>query len=244
MEQCRLLQGDCLTEMSNLPRKSIDLVVADPPYLFDNGRWYSSDKSGDRSRLAKSALYSDEGFMKKEMGGFGKDEIDQFLDGLLPIMKVPNIYIFCCEEQVPLYGMSARERNLHFQILVWEKPLSIINKNRFSMNTEFIVRIYDFGTGLNKTQFNSFYSKVLHDKPISGTDKHHPTQKPISICEKLIILSSQEGQTVLDPFMGSGTTGIASIRHKRNFIGIELTKEYFDIAKQRIETELSQLTLF
>jgi site-specific DNA-methyltransferase (adenine-specific) len=73
---------------------------------------------------------------------------------------------------------------------------------------------------------------------------NHPTQKPVPLLEYLIKTYTNEGETVLDNTMGSGSTGVACVKEKRNFIGIELNEEYFKIAKQRIENEESQPTLF
>ena len=80
----------------------------------------------------------------------------------------------------------------------------------------------------------------LEDKEKWG----HPTIKPLNIMRTLVFNSSKEGQTVLDPFMGSGTTAIACIKERRHFIGFELSKEYFDKAVRRIKAEQAQLTLF
>lgn len=79
-----------------------------------------------------------------------------------------------------------------------------------------------------------------------GRDKEkiHPTQKPVALIQYLIRTYSNEGDTILDNCMGSGTTAIAAIREKRNFIGFELNKEYYDKACKRIELEQAQLTLF
>ena len=79
------------------------------------------------------------------------------------------------------------------------------------------------------------------------TPKHnsqHPTQKPVDLCRYLIRTYTNEGDLVLDNCMGSGTTAVACIKEKRHFIGYEITKEYFDIAQERIKQEQSQLTLF
>ena len=77
-----------------------------------------------------------------------------------------------------------------------------------------------------------------------GGGKIHPTQKPVELMSQLIAASTKEGDTVLDPFMGSGTTAIACIREKRNFIGFELNKEYYDKACKRIRLEQAQPVLF
>ena len=73
-----------------------------------------------------------------------------------------------------------------------------------------------------------------------GEKKHgkHPTQKPISLLEHFILLLSNEGDVILDPFMGSGSTGVAALRNDRNFIGVEIDSEYFSIAQKRIDEEI------
>ena len=75
-------------------------------------------------------------------------------------------------------------------------------------------------------------------------DQLHPPQKPVALIEYLIKTYTNEGETILDNCMGSGTTAVAAIRTKRNFIGFELQKEYFDIANKRIKDEQQQLSLF
>ena len=79
---------------------------------------------------------------------------------------------------------------------------------------------------------------------IRDKEKTHPTQKPVALIQYLIRTYSNEGDTILDNCMGSGTTAIAAIREKRNFIGFELNKEYYDKACKRIKLEQAQLTLF
>ena len=178
------------------------------------------------------------------MSDFGKDEIYAFLSCVEPKMKIMNAYMFCSEAQVPHYCTWATEHNYMFSILVWEKPLSIINKNRFSQNLEYIVRVYDYGTALNRLAENEFYNRVKRIKPVAGTDKSHPTEKPVQLMQQFIELSSKEGDTILDPFMGSGTTCVACVRTKREYIGMELTEKYYKVANNRVKAEESQLTLF
>ena len=131
-----------------------------------------------------------------------------------------------------------------FSILVWEKPLSIINKNRFSQNLEYIVRIYDYGTALNRLQQSDFYNRVKRSKPVLGADKLHLTQKPVNLMLQFIELSSKVGDTILDPFIGSGTTAIACKRANRHYIGFEINKDYYKTAVQRMKAEAMQLSLF
>lgn len=198
---------------------------------------------GTKSILGrKGGIFDTGGKIYNEMSKFGVDEIYKFLSIVLPKMILPNMYICCSDTQVPIYGMWTRENNLHFQILTWEKPLSIINKNRYSTNVEFICRIYDYGTALNSLSNNEFYNKVLHVKV--EPNKLHPTAKPVALFQRLILLSSKENEIVLDPFCGSGASCIAAIREKRHYIGIELDNKYCDIARKRIDNETKQFSLF
>ena len=148
MELNKIYNEDCLEGMKRIPDGSVDLVVTDPPYLFDNGHFLSSDKSGTKSILGNSCVGAG-GDVYNNMSNFGVDDIFRLLDMMVPKMKLVNMYLCCNETQVPIYGMWARNHGYHLNILTWEKPLSIINTNRFSTNTEYVCRIYDFGTALN-----------------------------------------------------------------------------------------------
>ena len=238
---------DCLEGMRQIPDGTIDLCVTDPPYWHKKspGKPYSQRKQcNTNSAFSNSELYNYDCDMIKGMSDFDDKCIDAFLSALAPKMKIMNAYIFCSETQVPYYAIWAEHNGYMFSILVWEKPLSIINKNRFSQNLEYIVRIYDYGTALNRLEINDLYNRVRKAKPVEGSDKIHLTQKPVSIIQGFVLLSSQEGGTVLDAYMGSGTTAIACIKEKRHFVGFELNKEYYEKAVKRIEAEQSQLKLF
>ena len=89
-----------------------------------------------------------------------------------------------------------------------------------------------------------FNESVLYYSNVSNTASIHPTQKPVDLLRYLVLTYTNEGDTVLDNCMGSGTTAIACIKEKRHFIGFELSKEYFDKAQRRIKAEQAQLTLF
>lgn len=248
-EDIKLIKGDCLKEMQNIPDKSVDLIVTDPPYWHKKspGKPYSQRKQcNTESKFSNSELYSQNGYMMKGMSDFNKDSINSIMYEFKRVCKIMNCYIFCNETQVPYYAMWAEENGYMFSILVWRKPLSIINKNRFSKNIEFIVRVYDYGTGLNKLDTNYYYDRVKDVKPLSGKSKNHPVQKPVEIISQFVELSSKDKGLILDPFMGSGTTGVACLNTNRRFIGIELDENYFNVAKNRIEESMNnkQLNLF
>ena len=158
------------------------------------------------------------------------------------LMKKMNAYIFCCEDQIPAYAEWATSNGYKFAILIWEKSLGIINKKRYAQNAEFIIRIYDLGTGLNAVDDSTMYSRVIQAQSLHK--KLTPTQKPTSIMERFVALSSKEGEVVLDPFLGSGTTAVAAMRLGRKYIGIEREERFYKIAEERINKEARQQTLF
>ena len=90
---------------------------------------------------------------------------------------------------------------------------------------------------------NEYYPSAIINFPKEG-NSWHPTQKPVDLLRYLVLTYTNEGDTVLDNCMGSGTTAIACIKERRHFIGFELSKEYFDKAVRRIKAEQAQLTLF
>jgi site-specific DNA-methyltransferase (adenine-specific) len=85
---------------------------------------------------------------------------------------------------------------------------------------------------------------IYRSMRLSGGNLVHPTQKPVELMMKILIDTTKEGDTILDPFMGSGTTGVACAQLGRKFIGIEIDKDYFEIAKKRIELAYSQTVMF
>ena len=133
----------------------------------------------------------------------------------------------------------AKKMGYKFSILIWEKPVSIISKQRFCQNVEFIVRIYENGTSLNKFEDSSMYGRVFRYGSLKK--KLHPTQKPLELVKRLMLLSSNESDAVLDPFMGSGTTCIAALMLDRKYVGMDNNETFFSVAKNRIEEYNTQM---
>lgn len=222
-----LRQGDCLEVMKELPSGSIDLVVTDPPYGTTACKWDSVipfDKMWEQlNRIVKPNAV---------IVLFGSEPFSSFL-------RTSNIkaykydYVWCKRpvnflnakkqplrktERVSIFGGST-----YFpQGLI---PCSKVNKRSNSTET-------NGKHGLeNVSEFTNYPTDVLE---YIGERGLHPTQKPVALIEYLVKTYSSEGQTVLDFTMGSGTTGVACKALNRNFIGIELDTNYFNIASQRI----------
>lgn len=184
-----------------------------------------------------------EKFNMKDLGDFGRDEIFEFLDKTKPLMEKPQWYIFCSEKQLPHYFEWVVKNKMKHNLLVWNKPLSVMNRERYSTNVEYILRIYVNGCALNKLDLVSnkdktaYYSKHKSYNQLRGKEKVHPSQKPVELLTELIELSSAEGDVIFDPFAGSSSTGVACSRLGRQYIGAELTEEYFDISVKRLQQE-------
>ncbi len=242
----RIYNCDYKEGFKEIPDGMVSLCLTDCPYWFSKspGRPYSErTQCNTKSAFSNSELFSCDGDMMKTMADFDDKCINEFLTLLEPKMKIMNAYMFCSEAQVPYYCMWAEKHGYMFSILVWEKPLSIINKNRFSQNIEYIVRVYDYGTALNRLEQNEFYNRVKKIKPVNGEDKIHLCQKPVALMEEFILLSTEENDLVLDPFAGSGTTAVACHRTNRQFLCFEVNEEYYKKAIKRLQAEQAQLTL-
>ena len=223
-----LRQGDCLELMKDIPDKSIDLIVTDPPYLIEN------TKAGGKSKLAKSIQVMNDEIKENNLtNGFDI----KCLDELFRVMKVPNIYIWCNHKQIPMYlDYFVKEKGCSFDIIIWNKTNTMpLFNNKYLTDKEYCL-YFRKGGYCNPNSYID--AKTVYYQPINIKDKrlwNHPTIKPLNIIETIIKNSSKENDTVLDCFMGSGTTGVACKNLNRNFIGMELDDTYFEIAKERIE---------
>lgn len=223
MSNYKLYQGDCLEVMKNIEDGSVDLVVTDPPYEIATtgaGMYKQADKQ-----------------YVKELNGMKDGFSEEVLDELCRVMKKINIYFFCSQKQIiPLLDYFVKKKKCNWNILSWHKtnPIPACG-NKYLTDTEFILFFREKGVKV----YGSFDTKrTWYATPLNQSDKKkygHPTVNPLSILENLVVNSSQEGEVVLDCFMGSGSTGVACLNTNRNFIGIELDEGYFEIAKERIE---------
>ena len=149
------------------------------------------------------------------------------------------LFIFCSKLQVIHYLNWAANNKLQYDILFWYKDTKkMISTKFFATNVEYIIRIYGSGASLkpvldeNEKAICDYYQKLFIMK--TPRNRVYPTQKPIELLERLLKVSSLKGDIVLDPFMGSGTTGIACKYLGRSFIGIEKEADIFKLAEERI----------
>ncbi|MCQ2310202.1 MAG: hypothetical protein MJZ64_00405 [Paludibacteraceae bacterium] len=240
MELNKIYNMDCLEGMRMLPDKCVDLVVTDPPYEFKDttgGGTFGTCRGKSASKKGRT--------YHAELTPISFGISDDILKEMLRVCKKPNIYLFCNKDQVPQYLNFGISNGLNFDILTWHKtdPTPMCG-NKYLSDTEYIIFLRKgasvYGTYETK-------KKYFIQPSISADIKelwHHPTIKPLNIIETLLINSSQEGEVVLDPFIGSGTTAVAAIKQKRNYIGYELNPDYFHICEKRVAAQKTILTLF
>ena len=224
-----LRQGDCLEVMKDIPDKTIDLIVTDPPYNV------SATNDGGTINKVKKLNKSLKDLVETNItNGY---DIETLGEEFMRVMKEPNIYLWCNKTQIPEYFKFYVEKyKCKFDILCWHKNNALPTySNKYLSDTEYLLY---FRKGKGKCFPKSYEdAKTYYIAPINHKDKKkykHPTIKPLDITEKVIKNSSKENDIILDPFMGSGTTGVACKQLNRNFIGIELLEEYYNIAKERI----------
>jgi len=207
-----LMQGDCLDLMKDIPDGSVDMVLTDIPY-------------GEVSQKSSGLRKLDRGNADRVTFNLNK-MVDEFVR-----VVAGSFYVFCGTEQISGIVTAFKGYNLTTRVCAWEKS------NPSPMNgTKLWVSGMEFCVFARKPKatFNEHCQKALWKFHV-GRSKIHPTEKPVALMSRLIGASTNEGNTVLDPFMGSGTTGVAAKNLNRDFIGIELDETYFNIAKQRIE---------
>ena len=225
MSDFTLIQGDCLERMKDIPDCSVDMVLTDPPY----GMAYQSNRRTSTEKFRKIA--QDDGLVW----------LDDFCTHMYRLMK-PNTaaYVFCSWHNVDVFKRALQKNFKIKNLLVWVKNNhgSGDLKGAYAPKHEFVFFIHK-GRSLLR---DGRRPDILEFSKVSGSKMVHPTEKPIDLLERLIMDSSDGGDTILDPFMGSGTTGVAAKNLNRSFIGIELDETYFNIAKERINTTLAELT--
>ena len=160
------------------------------------------------------------------------------LDELVRVMKKINIYIWCNGKQIPMYlDYFVNQKKASFDILVWTKTNATpLFHNKYLSDKEYCLY---FRKGAHCQPQSYDKARTVYFQPINAKDKKkwgHPTIKPLNIIRNLVEASSEPGQVVLDPFMGSGPTGVACKELRREFIGMELDEKYFQIAQSRIES--------
>lgn len=229
MSEIKLYNGDCLEVMDKLIAEGVkvDAIITDPPYRTISGGRDEKFKKWEGSILEKN-----DGKI------FEYNDVDhrEWLKRCYDILK-DDTHIYIMTNLLNLFNLKSLAENVGFKIhnlLVWEKNNAVFNK-WYMKNCEYTLFMYK-----GKAKFiNNLGSKTV-EQFINPINKLHPTEKPIGLMKLYCENSTNKNEIVLDPFMGSGTTGVACKELNRDFIGIELDSNYFNIAKERIDNAKKQ----
>lgn len=242
MFDIKFLKGDALQLLKEIESKSVALIFADPPYNL-SGENHLTCKSGKIAVCDKGSWDQIENI--HEFNRKWVEECIRVLD------DDGTIWISGTLHNHPSIGVILKELNLWIiNDVIWFKPNAppLIQKNRFVPSTELIwvaskSKKYYFNYEMAKRFNNGKQMRNLWTVPAERHKTPHPTEKPEKLLERIILIGSREGDVILDPFMGSGTTGVVAKRLNRSFIGIEIDDSYFKIAKKRIESTHSETNL-
>lgn len=256
----RIYQGDCLEILSAIPESSVDLVFADPPYFLSNG--------GITCHAGKMVSVNKGDWDKLPGPDFGPvrarfDKVHEFnrawLAACQRILK-PNGAIWVSGTAHVIHSVGFAMQQLGFKLLndiSWVKPNPPPNLScrYFTPATETIIWAtkdkksrHTFNYKLMKEtnrgkQMKSVWENIKPPEKWEKKFGKHPTQKPVALLERILLASTNEGDLVLDPFLGGGTTLVTALRLRRQALGCELTAEFVNLSLRRICSELVQLEI-
>ncbi len=228
----KLMQGDCLEKMKEIASGSVDMVLADPPYGTTQCKWDSIIPIEPMWAELKRII-NPNGVIVMTAG--------QPFTSILGASNIKDLrYSWVWEKTAATGHLNAKRMPMknHEDVLVFYKKQPTYNPQGTKPFNK-MVRKGGNGSCYGESKNKFFQAVTNYPRTIQlfkkDRGKIHPTQKPIALMEYLIKTYTNEGETVLDFAMGSGTTGVAAKNLNRNFIGIELDEAYFQIAKDRIE---------
>ena len=218
IELNKIYNMDCLEFMKTVPDNFFDLVLTDIPYeecnVKNNGIWDKNTNMKDMYKADSNTF-----------------DLDLFLIEIERICK-GSFYVFCGIEQVSKIRNFFNKSKVTTRLVIWEKtnPMPINGQYVFLSGIETCV----WARKSNAT-FNENCRNTVFRYPIGIDTTDHPTTKPLKLFEEFIKISTNENDVVFDPCMGSGTTAIACKSLKRNYVGCELDKDYYEIINKRLQ---------
>lgn len=232
-----VLQEDCLTGMKKINTESVDLFITDPPYNL--GRFMKKRNAGV-FRMRENHFVSS-GWDDLEHEEWAA-KMKSFLIDAYQLLRVDGgIIIFMSLMKIESLIAAAQEAGFYYKTIgVWHKTNPIPRNMNITFVNSTEAWVYFVKKGPSGTFNNS--GKAIHDffeySLTPASEKKcgkHPTQKPLKLIKHFVEILSDPGDLVVDPFMGSGTTGVASLKLGRKFLGIELDENYFEIAVNRLK---------
>ena len=235
----KIYNEDCLIGMQRIPDGSVNCIITDPPYVISRTKGGGSVNNIKKFNVSLQQL--DDANLRDgyDMVSFAR-EVKRLQGDRI------NAYIWCNKAQIADYfKIYVGEMGCKFEILCWHKDNALPTySNKYLTDTEYCLYFHNGGFTHPKDYDDA---KTYYVGLINHKDKklwHHPSIKPQGLIQRFIRNSTNEGDIILDPFIGSGTTAAAAICEKRRFIGFEIHEEYYKMACRRIREEQAQLKLF
>jgi site-specific DNA-methyltransferase (adenine-specific) len=243
-DRATLYRGDALAVLRDLPDASVDAVITDPPY--SSGGAFRGDRAQPTEDKYRGWSQNPDGSSRKPTAtyaGFTGDTRDQrgyliwsamWMTECQRILRPGGTFAtFTDWRQLPTTTDAVQAAGLVWRALaIWDKGVGRPMRGRFRNHVEFIVWATN---GPHSDEQDAYPGTILRHAPPGAGDRLHLVQKPVSLIEELLTLTPR-GCTVLDPFMGSGTTGAAAIKTGHQFLGVEMTPHYADVAERRLRT--------
>lgn len=220
----QIFNGDCVAVMRLLSDKSVDAVITDPPYFQPASHYVPTRSEGPaRKTLADTSIL--------------QHFFSAFISECARVLRTDgSIYVFCDGQSYPIAFTALYPFVKRVRPIVWDKITSF-NGYTWRHQHELIA----WGEFEETPRIATGDGDILRCAAVPVGDRLHPAQKPVEVLQRLIEKTPQDA-VILDPFCGSGTTGIAALRMGRKFIGVELDANYCDIAAQRLnQTDLPLL---
>lgn len=234
-----LYNENCIKVMDRLDSGSADLILTDPPYNLGN---FMKNRDTNLGKMREN-FFADAGWDNLELSEWIKS-MDDFFKKASKVIKIGgSVIIFMSILKVETVIKIAENHGFYYKTTgIWHKtnPMPRNMNLHFVNSTEaWIYFIYRKKTGTFNNDGAMYHDFIETSVTSNGERKYgkHPTQKPETLMAHFIDLLSNPGELVLDPFMGSGTTGVVAKKLSRNFIGIEIDDSYFKIAKARINED-------
>ncbi|MAB94647.1 MAG: DNA modification methylase [Flavobacteriales bacterium] len=228
INQITLKQNSCFDLLPKLKPSSVDLILTDPPYEISRDTGFKAVKNG----VQRFAISMDFGKWDKNFEGLAESIMLMFQalkNGGTCIIFYDLWKITTLKDIMESVGFK------QIRMIEWLKtnPVPINSSINYLTNAREIALV---GVKHSKPTFNSQYDNGVYKYPIyHGKDRFHPTQKPLDLFKELIHKHSNEGDVVLDPFSGSGTTALASFSTNRKFIGCEVNLNYYNNSIERLK---------
>lgn len=237
-----ILQGSCIEAMKAMESHTIDLILTDPPYNLGK---FMKERATNLKRMRSNYF-----------GAAGWDDLDfdewmlsmdKFFEEASRVIRIGgSMIMFMAIIKVETIIQLATKHGFYYKTTgIWHKT----NPMPRNMNLHFInsTEAWVYFTYKKRTGTFNNDGKAIHDffetsvTPAGErTFGRHPTQKPVVLLSKMVQLLSNEGDTVFDPFMGSGSTGVAALLNKRNFIGTEINEGYCETSRARMENVVNE----